>query len=109
MSTTYLDGSTWLQEKREERREKREERREKREERTENRGQRREKREEKLLVVLALPSLAIPLTSHIPEQSKRRYMRQYECSKDLHHDFKRGRRGDKRGGGEKVKEEMTHT
>ena len=92
------------------RREKREERREKREQRTENRGQRREKREEKLLVVLALPSLAIPLTSHIPEQSKRRYMQQYECSKDLHHDIKRGRRGDKRGGGgEKVKEEMTHT
>ena len=43
------------------------------EERRKNRGQRREKREEKLLVVLYLPSLAMPLTSHIPEQSKRRY------------------------------------
>ena len=96
VSTTYLDGSTWLQEKREERREKREERREKR-----------EKRRKPISSVV--PSLSrYPPHISLPEQSKGRYMRQYECSKDLHHDIKRGRRGDKRGGGEKVKEEMTH-
>ena len=72
---------------------------------------RREKREKRRKTISSVvPSLSrYPPHISLPEQSKGRYMRQYECSKDLHHDIKRGRRGDKRGGGgEKVKEEMTH-